>query len=235
MFMDAVVDPCCNPHIGGLVVLLRVCGSALSHDTSPVVPYLFWDVLVGILEVCIYHPIYTFKRVPALSVRQAALCRAGHSRGSETGSPGDLSEASSAFSLCLRRLNNCMGFSNYKFFLLFLAFSLLYCLFIVATVAPYFGKFWLGQLLNNSTVKLHVLFLMLVSLMFAVTLSFLLGFHCWLVTKNKTTLEWLSAPFFPYGPDRRAFDVGLKRNVLQVFGSQRKCWLLPVFSRETSL
>ncbi|XP_048122009.1 palmitoyltransferase ZDHHC15A-like [Alosa alosa] len=128
-------------------------------------------------------------------------------------------------------LNNCVGFSNYKFFLLFLAFSLLYCLFIVATVAPYFVKFWLGPFLNHSTVKVHVLFLMVVSLMFAITLSFILGFHCWLVIKNKTTVEWLSAPFFSYGPDRRAFDVGLKPNVLQVFGSQRRFWLLPVFSR----
>ncbi|XP_076131094.1 palmitoyltransferase ZDHHC15A [Alosa pseudoharengus] len=128
------------------------------------------------------------------------------------------------------RLNNCVGFSNYKFFLLLLAFSLLYCLFIVATVAPYFVKFWLGPFLNHSTVKVHVLFLMVVSLVFAITLSFLLGFHCWLVIKNKTTVEWLSAPFFSYGPDRRAFDVGLKPNVLQVFGSQRRFWLLPVFS-----
>ncbi|XP_063058337.1 palmitoyltransferase ZDHHC15A-like [Engraulis encrasicolus] len=129
-------------------------------------------------------------------------------------------------------LNNCVGFSNYKFFLLFLLFSLLYCLFIVATVAPYFFKFWLGQFLNYSSVRLHVLFLMLVSLMFAFTLSFLLAFHCWLVFKNRTTLEWLSAPFFPHGPDRGAFDVGLKQNVLQVFGSQRTFWLLPIFSSD---
>ncbi|KAL2095176.1 hypothetical protein ACEWY4_009895 [Coilia grayii] len=129
-------------------------------------------------------------------------------------------------------LNNCVGFSNYKFFLLFLTFSWLYCLFIVATVAPYFIKFWLGKFLNYSSVKLHVFFLMLVPGMFAFTLTFLLAFHCWLVITNKTTLEWLSAPFFPHGPDRTAFDVGLKHNVLQVFGSQRRFWLLPVFSSD---
>ncbi|XP_046906393.1 palmitoyltransferase ZDHHC15B-like isoform X2 [Hypomesus transpacificus] len=126
-------------------------------------------------------------------------------------------------------LNNCVGFSNYKFFLLFLVYSLLYCFFVAVTTAPYSIKYWVGEL-PYRPAKLHVLFLMLVSLMFFVTLSFLLGFHCWLVARNRSTLESLLAPFFPHGPDRSYFNVGARENFLEVFGDDKRLWLLPVFS-----
>ncbi|XP_051951645.1 palmitoyltransferase ZDHHC15A [Xyrauchen texanus] len=128
-------------------------------------------------------------------------------------------------------LNNCIGFSNYKFFMLFLLYSFLYCLLIVTTVTPTCINLWLGKLFD-SCVKLHVLFLTLVSAMFAVTLCFLLLFHIWLLANNKTTLEWLSVPFFVDGPDSEAFDVGSQANFVQVFGKKKRLWPFPVFSSQ---
>ncbi|XP_074738983.1 palmitoyltransferase ZDHHC15-like isoform X1 [Strix uralensis] len=65
-------------------------------------------------------------------------------------------------------VNNCIGFSNYKFFLLFLAYALLYCLYIAATVFKYFIKYWTGELTNGRS-KFHVLFLLFVAVTFFVT------------------------------------------------------------------
>ncbi|XP_054852569.1 palmitoyltransferase ZDHHC15 isoform X2 [Eublepharis macularius] len=128
-------------------------------------------------------------------------------------------------------VNNCIGFSNYKFFLLFLAYSLLYCMYIAATVFKYFIKFWKAELTNGRS-KFHILFLLFVAIMFFVSLLFLFSYHCWLVSRNRSTLEAFSAPVFQNGPDKNGFNLGFVKNLQQVFGEKRRLWLLPVVSSQ---
>nr|XP_045010934.1 palmitoyltransferase ZDHHC20 isoform X3 [Jaculus jaculus] len=138
-------------------------------------------------------------------------------------------------------VNNCVGFSNYKFFMLFLLYSLLYCLFVATSVLEYFIKFWTlcrrkstencpKNELTEARAKFHVLFLFFVSAMFFISILSLFSYHCWLVGKNRTTIESFRAPTFSYGQDGNGFSLGYSKNWRQVFGDEKKYWLLPVFS-----
>lgn len=57
------------------------------------------------------------------------------------------------------RVNNCVGFSNYKYFILFLTYTAMYCLVICATSTQYFIKFWTVSISTTSffTFNLHEL------------------------------------------------------------------------------
>ncbi|GAB5566220.1 palmitoyltransferase ZDHHC20 isoform X1 [Prionailurus iriomotensis] len=84
--------------------------------------------------------------------------------------------------------------------------------------------------LSDTRAKFHVLFLFFVSTMFFISVLSLFSYHCWLVGRNRTTIESFRSPTFSYGPDGNGFSLGCSKNWRQVFGDEKKYWLLPIFS-----
>ncbi|KAI5694516.1 hypothetical protein M8J76_000454 [Diaphorina citri] len=126
-------------------------------------------------------------------------------------------------------INNCVSYANYKFFVLFLTYGVLYFGFILTTMIFFMTKvksdhFWLVFTLSRCFPLL-----LLAASLTTVKLA-LLAYHIYLMLHNRTTLDAYRAPQFNYGPDRNGFDLGKRNNFYQVFGKDWFLWFFPVFS-----
>ncbi|XP_052893632.1 palmitoyltransferase ZDHHC15 isoform X2 [Anopheles moucheti] len=132
-------------------------------------------------------------------------------------------------------VNNCINFTNYKYFILFLGYALLYCLYVACSTIPYMELLWTVNVLTDLSGKIdgrfHILFLFFVSIMFAISLVSLFGYHVYLVLLNRTTLESFRTPIFRYGgPDKNGFSLGKLNNFREVFGNDWRLWFVPVYT-----
>lgn len=130
-------------------------------------------------------------------------------------------------------INNCVGFNTYKYFLLFLFYAQLYCLFLAVTDAQYFARFWTNVASfasESGQSDFHVMFVFIIALMFGLAVLALFGYHIHLLSRNNSTQESLRAPIMQTGPVKDAFDLGAAQNLREIFGDRRALWCIPVWS-----
>ncbi|KAL5460431.1 hypothetical protein EMCRGX_G033879 [Ephydatia muelleri] len=130
-------------------------------------------------------------------------------------------------------VNNCVGFSNYKYFVLFLFYTFLLALWFCITGLYDVIRAMKGTVEINPTERVMVIFCYFLCLLFGFSTSTLFGYHMYLVLTNKTTLEATQASLVQNGGrDKKLYWLGYKKNLQQVFGTRLLYGLLPI---ETSL
>eukprot|EP00188_Purpureofilum_apyrenoidigerum_P004143 Plantae.Rhodophyta-Purpureofilum_apyrenoidigerum.ctg4560.p1 GENE.Plantae.Rhodophyta-Purpureofilum_apyrenoidigerum.ctg4560~~Plantae.Rhodophyta-Purpureofilum_apyrenoidigerum.ctg4560.p1 ORF type:complete len:309 (+),score=42.82 Plantae.Rhodophyta-Purpureofilum_apyrenoidigerum.ctg4560:85-1011(+) len=133
-------------------------------------------------------------------------------------------------------INNCVGFVNQKFFILFIVSGLFGCMFAMVHGAAMFMALITGPpSVENQQLKTfgntfpfspHVLYFIftlgwILSLTMSLTLSIFSCFHIYLLVRNQTTLEtWI--------PQSKSFSLGTLKNIRSVLGASAWTWLLPL-------
>ncbi|PKA53111.1 putative S-acyltransferase [Apostasia shenzhenica] len=124
---------------------------------------------------------------------------------------------------------NCVGALNYKFFLLFLLYTFLETTLVTLSLLPHFIAFFNDGEIPGTPGTLATTFLTFVlNLAFALSVLGFLIMHISLVLGNTTTIEAYEKKSTP----KWRYDLGRRRNFEQVFGIDKKYWLIPAYSEE---
>jgi hypothetical protein len=130
-------------------------------------------------------------------------------------------------------LNNCVGFGNYKFFYLTSFYGTLLCALVFATLL----QILIWQLSTSQLIGNSVQFLILT--VFAGVLGLgclvLFGFHTYIITKGRTTIEEITWKEYRDSDQTRRkppeYDQGVKENISDALGAN--WYLYPVPIRNT--
>ncbi|RZC37618.1 zf-DHHC domain containing protein [Asbolus verrucosus] len=121
-------------------------------------------------------------------------------------------------------VGNCVGFCNYKQFILTLMYSTIWCMFYVGSMAEYVVELWNDIHLETDKLQMGIGFLTATCAVMLVMVLFM--YHVGLTCRNETTLEALRDVTFR--GDNMTFDLGKWHNFAQVFGENVCWWLIPI-------
>lgn len=147
-------------------------------------------------------------------------------------------------------INNCVGFRNHKYFMLFLTYTVLLSITIVSSFAR-----WIKENLLKSTIsfiEIQIFSSFIISFIFGLVLSIFTLSHYRYIFRNVTTLEHMEKRRLwkrrrkqliaikdarslsqselneLRGKFSSPYDVGTRKNFEQVFGTNPLLWFIPV-------
>eukprot|EP00741_Cyanophora_paradoxa_P008240 tig00000135_g7971.t1 len=129
-------------------------------------------------------------------------------------------------------INNCVGENNHKFFMLFLFYLACLCIYMPFTVRRAFVQAL--RTAASDTAATHILYAVVLATCLAVALLLFIGFHLFLVSTARTTIEFFK------GPERdertgqplpNPHDHGFRSNIRAVMGRH---WILLPFPPDAS-
>ncbi len=140
-------------------------------------------------------------------------------------------------------MNNCLGFHNYKFFVLFLFYLCISCcLYCFVTTISLFQM--ISKNLSTATQRqqntgdnnplptfgqFNLIWNYLICFFFGISLSLFLGYHIYLICYNSTTIEAMEkrSKFERLYSSSHPYNIGVMNNLKSVLGDNPLLWLLP--------
>jgi len=120
--------------------------------------------------------------------------------------------------------NSCVGYYNYKFYMLLLFWGEIGLLFVLFSQWGTTGDAYYRT--DKTWTDTWIVFNYICTIIMTISVTFLGLFHCGIIMKNVTTLEWMEK--------RRLnqvfvniYDIGPTENWTQVFGPDPFLWFLP--------
>ncbi|KAF9292021.1 palmitoyltransferase for Vac8p [Mortierella alpina] len=132
-------------------------------------------------------------------------------------------------------LNNCVGHKNYKAFYLFVLWTSIYCVTLVACTIPVVAEVVHLPYAEN-LFDPQWIFMILIGIVFGLCLVPFAIHHSLLIKSNKTTIESFEKHKYRIGGSGEimqsrvlnVFDLGKRQNFIQVLGPVWYLWLVPV-------